>query len=75
MEKFKVSVVIPAYNEAENISPLLERLLPVLQKYNDYEVIFVDDGSSDTSLEVLERCHTDNAKIHLLRARLLHHYQ
>ena len=66
MKKFKVSVVIPAYNEAENISPLLERLLPVLQQYNDYEVIFVDDGSQDNSLDVLERYHTDNAKIHYI---------
>ena len=32
MNKFKVSVVIPAYNEAENIDALLTRLLPVLEK-------------------------------------------
>ena len=64
MKKFKVSVVIPAYNEAENISPLLERLLPVLQPYNDYEVIFVDDGSSDDTLNVLELWHKKNEKVH-----------
>ena len=64
MKKFKVSVVIPAYNEAENISPLLERLLPVLQPYNDYEIIFVDDGSSDNTLNVLELWHKKNEKVH-----------
>lgn len=64
MKKFKVSVVIPAYNEAENISPLLERLLPVLQPYNDYEIIFVDDGSSDDTLNVLELWHKKNEKVH-----------
>ncbi len=64
MKKFKVSVVIPAYNEAENISPLLERLLPVLQSYNDYEIIFVDDGSSDDTLNVLELWHKKNEKVH-----------
>lgn len=63
MNKFKVSVVIPAYNEAENIDALLTRLLPVLEKYHDYEVIFVDDGSKDDTLKKLEACHTENKKI------------
>ena len=66
MKKFKISVVVPAYNESENISPLLERLLPVLQKYSDYEVIFVDDGSQDNSLELLEKWHKENDKIHYI---------
>lgn len=47
---FKVSVIIPAYNEAPNISVLLEELYKILPK--DYEVIIVDDGSNDgTSVE------------------------
>ncbi len=58
----KISVVIPAFNEAENIEPLLKRLLPILEKYEDYEVIFVDDGSQDNSLEILEKCHLENKK-------------
>lgn len=59
----KISVVIPAFNEAENIEPLLKRLLPILEKYDDYEVIFVDDGSQDNSLILLEKWHKKNKKI------------
>ena len=50
MVNFLLSVIVPVYNEENNIKPLLDRLLPVISKYN-YEVIFVDDGSTDkTSL-------------------------
>jgi glycosyltransferase involved in cell wall biosynthesis len=53
--KKKVSVVIPSFNEEGNIEALAARLVKVLQtiKY-DYEVIFVDDGSSDGTLERLK---------------------
>src|SRR3989442_13389356 len=49
-----VSIVIPVYNEEKNLSPLLDRLLPVAhQIQGGAEVIFVDDGSSDRSLDIL----------------------
>lgn len=63
MKKFKVSVVIPVLNEGDNIQPLLNRLLPVIEKYDDYEVIFVDDGSTDNTVEVIENLHQTNNKI------------
>ncbi len=66
MKEFKVSVVIPAYNEAENIFPLLARLLPILEKYPAYEVIFVDDGSKDATLKNLEELHLKNENIHYI---------
>ena len=52
----KISVVIPVYNEQDNIMPLTKALHTVLetQPY-DYEIIFVDDGSVDHTYEVL-RC-------------------
>jgi undecaprenyl-phosphate 4-deoxy-4-formamido-L-arabinose transferase len=51
----EVSVVIPVYNEQENLPALLPRLLPVLDgTKRSYEVIFVDDGSRDRSLEILK---------------------
>ncbi len=50
----KVSVVIPVFEEEKNLDPLWERLEPVLAPY-DAEVIFVDDGSTDRSLEILRR--------------------
>ena len=49
-----VSVVIPVYNEEENLPALLPRLLPVLDgSGRSYEVLFVDDGSRDRSLPIL----------------------
>lgn len=52
----KVSVVIPIYNEEENIPILYERLQKALNdQFFSYELIFVDDGSKDKSLELLKK--------------------
>jgi undecaprenyl-phosphate 4-deoxy-4-formamido-L-arabinose transferase len=51
----KVSVVIPVYNEEANLPSLLPRLLPVMEGLGRaWEVVFVDDGSRDRSLEILK---------------------
>jgi polyisoprenyl-phosphate glycosyltransferase len=53
-----ISIVIPVYNEAENLSELYHRLTSAAEKWgDDYEVVIVDDGSSDASLQQLERLH------------------
>ena len=57
MNTFIVSLVIPVFNEEKNIAPLLERLLPVMKQY-DYEIIFVDDGSKDSTITEIAK-HTD----------------
>ena len=49
-----VCVVVPVYNEAENLRPLFARLHATLEGMGrPYEIVFVDDGSRDTSLDVL----------------------
>jgi dolichol-phosphate mannosyltransferase len=53
MDNFFVSVIIPVYNEEKNIKPLLHRLIPVIEKYS-YEIIFVDDGSKDTTAKSIQ---------------------
>lgn len=53
MAPFLLSVVIPVFNEERNIEPLLQRLLPVLRGYR-YEIIFVNDGSSDKTLHCIK---------------------
>jgi undecaprenyl-phosphate 4-deoxy-4-formamido-L-arabinose transferase len=51
----KVSVVIPVFNEEANLPALLPRLLPVMEGLGrPWEVVFVDDGSRDRSLEILK---------------------
>jgi undecaprenyl-phosphate 4-deoxy-4-formamido-L-arabinose transferase len=51
----KISVVVPVYNEEGNLPELLTRLTAVLEKTGrSYEMVFVDDGSRDRSLEILQ---------------------
>jgi dolichol-phosphate mannosyltransferase len=59
-----VSVVIPVYNEAENLPVLYARLAAVLeQSAPDYEIVFVDDGSRDASLEQLHAFVAQNQRV------------
>ncbi|MFH1867823.1 MAG: glycosyltransferase family 2 protein [Candidatus Omnitrophota bacterium] len=49
------SVVIPLYNESENLDPLYKRVSSVLDSLGgDYEIIFIDDGSTDGSYDTLK---------------------
>jgi len=58
----KISLVIPLFNEEESVTPLSHEIRKALSRINiDYEVIFVDDGSTDASLQKLkEITRTDN---------------
>lgn len=49
-----ISILIPVYNEEENLFPLSEKLTHTLKKVGrPYEIIFIDDGSTDSSLDTL----------------------
>ncbi len=60
----KVSIVIPAFNEENNILPLSKQLKEVLQ--DDFEVLFVDDGSTDSTLDVLKQLHQEDNRFRYL---------
>ena len=47
----KTSIIIPTYNENENIEPLLEALSSII---DDFEIIFVDDNSPDGTASEIE---------------------
>lgn len=64
----EVSVIIPVYNEEENISRLVTELLEVLNSLNKkFEIIFIDDGSSDSSFSRLSVFAAQHPFIKLIR--------
>jgi glycosyltransferase involved in cell wall biosynthesis len=67
-KKILISVVIPAKNEAGNISKLVNEILANLSARNDFEIIYVDDGSKDdTALEVTSLSQTFPTIVRLIR--------
>ncbi|MDI6759341.1 MAG: glycosyltransferase family 2 protein [Candidatus Brocadiaceae bacterium] len=65
-----LSVVFPVHNEADSLGELLSRLLPVLKGLNQsYEVIFVDDASTDRSWEVMKELRANNPHVRVIRFR------
>ncbi|WP_232074170.1 glycosyltransferase family 2 protein [Spirosoma aureum] len=50
-----ISIVVPAYNEEENLPVLVHRLMAVMEPYRSYEILIVDDGSSDQTRFVLRQ--------------------
>lgn len=63
-----LSVVIPFYNETENVAPLFERLLPTLNDVSQsWEVICVDDGSQDDTHAALLEQRAKDARVRILK--------
>lgn len=55
----KISIVVPVYNEADNIVPLLDEIVDVMRSFEAYEIIYVDDGSNDRTSAVLSQALQD----------------
>jgi glycosyltransferase involved in cell wall biosynthesis len=65
-----LSIVIPVFNEEENIRLLHERLKTVLNPLNkEYEMLFVDDGSTDKTLALLEEIQAKDQRVIVLSLR------
>ena len=62
-----LSIVVPIYNERENIEPLQRQFDDALTDFgDDYEVIYIDDGSSDGSADALDRIAAANPKVKVI---------
>lgn len=65
-----LSIVIPVYNEVENLRPLLAEITAALQAEPvQYEVIFIDDGSTDGSFALIEELHAEDPRVAAIRFR------
>lgn len=64
-----ISVVVPLLNEQENLSALYEQITQSLQDRLPYEIIFVDDGSTDNSFDILKAIHEQDNRICVIRFR------
>ena len=66
----QLSIIIPAFNEEESISPLMEEIRTVCDRERiDFEVLIIDDGSNDRTFEKASEAHAMDARIHALRFR------
>lgn len=69
-DKIMFSVVIPLYNEEESLEELHKRIVLSLQPLSDnFELIFVDDGSTDNSFDVLKNLHQKDNRVKAIRFR------
>ena len=67
-EAIKYSIVVPFYNEEENVRPLYERLAEVLDAVGEpYELVFVDDGSKDRTYPVLSEIYEHDPRVNVIR--------
>src|SRR3990167_5947068 len=58
-----VSIMIPAFNEGKSIARTFDSVLKVDYPKNKFEIVFVDDGSSDNTLEIARKYAGKNVKI------------
>jgi dolichol-phosphate mannosyltransferase len=66
-----ISVVIPVYNEAECIANTVQVVQKVLESANfEYEILVVDDGSTDETLELVQEISRESAEVRVLSLNL-----
>ncbi len=65
----RLSVVVPVKNEAENVEPLIREINVALSGLADFEIIYVDDGSTDATLAELKRLAGEMPRLKIVRHR------
>ncbi len=68
-----LSIIVPVFNEVENVRPLLDEITTALATEPlDYEVVFVDDGSTDGSADLLRQLASENPRVVVIQFRRNH---
>ena len=69
--KDKISIIIPVFNEEKNIFLLYNRITEVMniEKYN-YEILLVDDGSSDDSNSIMQNLHKSDKNVKIIKLKM-----
>ncbi len=65
----KASIILPVHNEEKNLAPLLAEIQSAMPNTRDYEVIAIDDGSTDRSWQVLKDLRTQHPNLKLIHFR------
>ena len=66
----ELSIIVPAYNEEENIAELYEETINACKKLNkSYEIIFIDDGSRDRTFQIMKELHHRDPQVKVIRLR------
>ena len=62
----KLSIIIPVFNEEGSLRELYLQINQSIKKYNDYEIVFIDDGSSDKSKNIVQSLIDSDPKVKLI---------
>ncbi len=65
----RLSVVVPVRNEEENIAPLVREIVAALSGHAEFEIVYVDDGSSDGTLQILKALQRELPLLRVVRHR------
>ena len=65
--KTSLAIIIPVYNEIESLKHLVDEIHLSLKNYQNYSILFIDDGSTDGSFEFLKNIIKSDSKIHLIQ--------
>jgi len=63
----QLSMVIPMYNEEENVEPLVTEIIEALADHSDFELIIVDDGSKDGTAQILQQLMAKYSQLRVVR--------
>ena len=67
--QMELSVVVPLLDEQDNLRPLYEQIKGALEGRYEYEIIFIDDGSTDDSFRILKELHDSAPRVCVIRFR------